>query len=437
MLHILLLVPKMNGPGCNKRWNSDWPPQVEESISASMWNVFTPGVLTLSSLCDSSTHAVDVVDEEFCQIDTNAHYDIVAMYLITPNAKRGYMLSELFRRHGAYIVFGGVHTLVCEQEAASCADTVLLGEAEQIWPEFLEDYEHARPKKRYVQNTGTLDISTSPIPDFQKLPENARRIIPVQTSRGCPHGCRFCNVKNVYGLEYRCKPYKQVEQEVQSALSVNRRAVIYFTDDNFMCRQERAVILLEQLMEQRFKWYANTDISLGDNEKLLRLAYKSGCRQVLIGFESLNESNLDGIDADNFKSKRVNQYKESIKRIQGNGIGIIGSFIVGLEMDDTDNFDRIYEFANQTGLYGVSVTACTPYPGTALFEQAKADGKVLTCDWDKYTIFEPVLTPGKMTVGELRKGYSDLISRLHSAQSLNTRLEVFKEQMRVNKGGKK
>lgn len=430
MPRILLLVPGLNGPGKNKRWNTDWDACLEESISSGMWDVMTPGVLLISSLCDKSKYEVEVIDEKFSGIPENLDYDIVAMYLVTPNARRGYMWARYFHSRGSHVVMGGVHALCCEEECAGYADTLILGEAEKTWPEFLRDFEAGKPKKRYAQQRGTIDVNSCPVPDFSMLPPNARKIIPVQTSRGCPHGCRFCNVKSLYGLRCRFKSPDIVKQELEQAFAVNRHAAIYFTDDNFMCNRKRSLQLFETLRAFKFRWYANTDISLGDDVNLIREAYGCGCRQVLIGFESLCRGNLNKIDVDHFKSGHISQYEYLINRIQSGGIGVVGSFIVGMDMDDSSIFDRIFEFVQKTGLYGASVTVCTPYPGTPLFETARAEGRIATYDWDKYTIFEPVIRPKRMSAEELRNGYIGLLKRIHSDESINSRIAGFKEKLK-------
>ncbi|MFZ5351479.1 MAG: B12-binding domain-containing radical SAM protein [Bacillota bacterium] len=434
MISILLIVPKCTGPGNGNKWNSAWPDEIEKIISQNMWKVVTPGILVLSALTDKTKFEIDIVDEEFQSVDENKYYDIVAMYTVTSNAKRAYMWSARFKAKGAYIVLGGVHSSVCTSEACDNADTVLVGEVENIWPNFLNDFMQGKAKRIYIQPVGQVDIDISPIPDFSMLPQNARKIIPIQTARGCPHGCEFCNIRSLYGHAYRAKTIDRLEMEMCEALSINPRATIYFTDDNFFCDKKRAVLLLDAIKKYNVAWYAHTDLSFGYDEMLIEKAYQSGCRQVLIGLESINPSNLEGIDENNFKNKAYVNYKEVINRIQTNGIGVIGSFIIGLDEDDHKIFDELLRFINGTHIYGASITICTPYPGTKLFEKMKKENRIMTYDWDKYTIFEPIITPAKMTVDELNNGYIKVLHEIYSLKNIVKRLEYFKNERKLLKG---
>ena len=430
MKNILILVPKCSGPSKEKKWNSTWPADLEEKIDKLLWKVFTPGVLVIANLTDRTKYYIDLVDEMFNEVDADKHYDIVAMYTVTPNVKRAYMWADFYKSKGTYVVLGGVHSSVCPDEAERYADTLLIGEAENIWVEFLKDYELKETKKIYSQPIGVIDVTKSPIPAFDMLPQNARKIIPIQTARGCPHGCKFCNLRSIYGNGYRPKTAEAIVHELKAALTANPRAIIYFTDDNFFCYQERAKEVLESIRELKITWYANTDIQFGLSQELVEAAYESGCRSVLIGLESINPESLKGIDQNNFKNSNCMKYQEVIKTIQSTGIGVIGSFIIGLDYDNKDIFDKLACFIQENALYGANITVNTPYPGTILFRQMNDEGRIKTFDWNYYTIFEPVIEPRNMSVEELNIGYQKLLSRIYEHNNVMERINAFKNQMR-------
>lgn len=434
MKKILLMVPRCNGPAKDKKWNKDWSEELEKAVSNSLWKVVTPGVLVLASMVNKSEFCIELVDEEFREVDKSNNYDIVAMYTVTPNAKRAYMWAEYFRKKGSYIVLGGVHAVVCHSEAENHADTLLLGECENIWTEFLTDFINGNPKKKYIQALGEVDVDKSPVPAFELLPVNARKIIPIQTARGCPHGCSFCNLRSIYGKSYRPKSINNINEEIKSALLVNSRAILYFTDDNLFCNKERGLELVKMIKQYGVTWYAHTDVSFADNEELIKEAYESGCRQVLIGFESINPDNLKGIDENNFKNQYFTSYKNVVNEIQSNGIGVVGSFIMGLEEDDKDSFDKMLKFIRDTKLYGASITMNTPYPGTKLFEKMKKENRILTYDWDEYTIFQLVIKPYKIKVEELNKEYIRLLREINSTEAVIDKMNYFKEQFKRLKG---
>lgn len=434
MTKILFLVPKCIGPSQNSKWNTDFSKELEMRVTKTLWKVVTLGPLVLASQAIEAGEEVDYVDEEYGEVQLNTKYDIVAMYLVTPNARKGYQWAEYFRKIGSYIVMGGVHATVCFSETKTYADTVLLGEGEDIWKNFFSDYKNNNPKKIYRQQIGCLDVNTSPIPAYHLIAQNARAIIPVQTARGCPHGCRFCNVRNIYGLNYRYKDEQKVIQEIECALSCNPKAKIYFTDDNFFCDCERTKKLLNYLEKFQIQWIANADISFGSDIEMIKSAYKSGCRQVLIGFESVNANNLAHIDVHNFKYNHCNDYPQVISNIQCYGIGVIGSFIIGLDNDDSSVFIKTEEFIYKNKLFGANITVNTPYPGTSSFYNLKRQNRIRTYDWNQYTIFQPVITPKRMTYEELCRGYVKLIKSIHSDKRNIEVIMHFKEIIKSLRG---
>lgn len=431
MKKILIMAPGLNGPGHEKKYNSQWPGWLEKAVISGLWRVINPAILVLAALTDRSKYSVDVVDEEFQEVDTMKRYDIAAMYTITPNVKRAYFWAEYFRKRGTWVVLGGVHATVLPQEASLYADTVLIGEGEYIWPGFLSDFEAGTQKKTYFQALGEVNIEHSPVPAFEYIPQNARRIIPIQTARGCPHGCRFCSIKSLYGMAYRPKSLDRVCQEIDNAVTVSRRSTIYFTDDNLFCHKDRARKFADQIKDYGISWYTNSDLSFGQDGVFLKEIYKSGCRQVLIGFESLNTANLKQMDQSNFKMRHVPLYEDTIDRIQSNGIGVVGSFIVGLDEDDEGIFERLKEFIFRTKLYGASITVNTPYPGTELFKEMDQAKRIATYDWDQYTIFQPVIKPGKMDKEKLEENYVNLLQTIYSQEFILNKIQFFKEKFKI------
>ena len=431
MKRLLLLVPTSEGPSENKKWNEYWSDNIEDLVSQNMWRLVTPGVLVLAKLAEETgMYDVQLVDEEFQKLDLSQKYDLVAMYTVTPNAKRAYELAGYYRKQGTFIVLGGVHTTVCPDEASKYADTILIGEAEYIWPAFLKDFQSNTVKKVYSQSLGEVDINCSPVPSFHLLPENARKLVPIQTARGCPHGCKFCNLRSLYGKQYRAKKIENIEKEIEAVKKINPHAVIYFTDDNLFCNRAHAEALMQKINKYNLTWYANTDISFGSDIEPIKKAYRCGCRQVLIGLESVNPANLKGLDETSFKSRNFTRYKELIENIQSCGIGVIGSFILGLDEDDEDIFDKTVDFILDTKLYGANVTVNTPYPGTASFDMMSAENRIFTYDWNHYTIFNPVIVPKKMTVEKLNEDYLRVIRTINSLENVKNKVNYFKEVMR-------
>lgn len=435
MCNILLLVPKSPGPVLGKRWNSSWSEELEEIVTNDYWYTIASGVLVLGAIAKKRGLHVDVVDEEIANIDYSIHYDIVAMYTVTPNVCRCYELAQKFKELGSHVALGGVHATVYSTEALQHADTILIGESEYTWNTFLEDFQKGNPQREYKQEIGTVNLQDSPIPLFEAIPTDYDGMIPIQTARGCPHGCQFCDLRSLYGNSYRGKSIEQVQLEIEKTLQINQSKNIYFTDDNLFCMKKRASNMMEMLQEYKLSWVTNTDVSFGMDKELIMKASKAGCRRVLIGLESVNRSNLIDMDQHNFKNKHRDIYEEAIENIQGHGIGVIGSFIVGLDADTEETFSEIYEFVQETGLSGVNITVNTPFPGTEMFKTMKKNNRIQTFDWRQYTIFQPVIRIKNMPIDVFQDKYADLLLRIHEPEAVMYRKNIMKESIKKRLNG--
>lgn len=427
MKSILFLVPKMNGPTDNFTYNSGWTKDINHTINHNRWKVITPSVLLLSSIAKSEGFEVDIADEEFRQIDVAKKYDIICIYSVTPNAKRSYLFADQYMQSGSWVVIGGVHSFFMPTEARQHCNTLILGEAEHIFRQFLQDYKRGNPRSQYDEKPGFVKLSNSPIPLYNILNKEEQKLVPVQTARGCSHNCKFCNVKGLYGNDFRSKGYIQIIDELSEISKLPYAKKIYITDDNIFSNTKHFSELIKAFNSNYFTWYANADISFANNEKNIQTAYKSGLRQVLIGFESIDKKNLYKLDRGNFKYRYADKYKEYINKIQSNGIGVVGSFIVGQLNDTEDTFKYLEEFIYETRLYGANITMFTPYPGTELFNVMKAENRILTYDWDYYTIFQPIIKINQLSTEKLNTLYIDLLYKINSTEFLESKIQYFKK----------
>lgn len=430
-MKILFLVPKMIGPKDDYRLNSGWNDQIAEKVNKNRWMVITPSILLLASIAQQEGYEVNIVDEEFRQLDLKKTYDIVSIYTVTPNVARGYQLADYYRSIGSWVVMGGVHSLFMQEEAALHCDTLMLGEGEYTFRSFLIDFAKGKQSKRYVQKLGTVDLTQSPMPLYRLLNQQEQQLIPMQTARGCYHNCKFCNVNGLYGSQFRCKSEEQISAELMEINGLEHRKKVYVTNDNIYNDNRHFRCLLHCFREVGLQWYANTDISFGSDEKTIQEAYRSGLREVLIGFESIDPKQLYQLDGQNFKYQYCGRYKELITRIQSNGIAVIGSFMVGKETDREETFKYLEEFIYESKLYGASVTMATPYPGTAYHEAMKKKNRILSYDWKEYTIFQPLIRGDYLSREQFNQNYQHLLEEINSKKSIEHRIrnfiEVYKE----------
>lgn len=333
-------------------------------------------------------------------------YDLVAITSYSAQIYEAYELARRYKEAGIATVIGGTHVIAEPEEAAEYADSVAVGEAEVFWPEIVEDFRNNRLKPFYRDDApGSYDLSKSPLPRYDLLDPEQYNRITVQTSRGCPHDCEFCAGSKLFGKGFRQKPVELVVKEIEKIKEKWPKLFIEFADDNTFVDKKWSKEFLKAIMPLEVKWFTETDISVADDEELLKLMYQSGCYQLLIGLESTSKDSLSGIDTHNWKLKQRDRYLESINKIQSNGITVNGCFIVGLDADSPGIFKEIRDFIDKSKLIEAQVTVLTPYPGTPLYKRLKFEGRLLKEKyWDRCTMFDINFQPKNMTVDEMEKG---------------------------------
>jgi len=368
--------------------------------------------LVLPLLAGMTPPDVDVrlVDENVEAVDTNADVDWVAITCMTASAPRAYAIANAFRQRGVPVVMGGIHPTVLPDEAAAHADAVVIGEAEPVWREVLADLAAGRLRPRY-QHDDYADLSGLPRPRRELL-RGDRYLTTnvVQTGRGCPNACAFCTVSTVSGRRYRFRPVGEVVEEVSSL-----GGWVGFVDDNIAGHPHRAKELFEALIPLRTRWIGQADLTMAKDPELLSLAARSGCQAMFVGLESLSQENLRAIG----KSPNLGtDMGAAIRTIHKAGIEIIGSFVLGLDGDDSGVFARTVAFAEQHKLVAAQFAVLTPFPGTAMRQQLEREGRIVDRDWSHYTMSNVVFRPQHMTDLELRQGQRYAYGRFYSIPSI-------------------
>jgi radical SAM superfamily enzyme YgiQ (UPF0313 family) len=421
--------------------------------------------LALLTLAGATPEGVEVeyieVDDvaTFAQ-DPRLDFDLVAISTYTARAFDAYLVADVYRAHGIPVVFGGLHATVLPEEVARHADAVVVGEGEAIWSEVVRDFQgagRAGLKSFYREaRPGQFQLNRAPMPRFDLLvqgtqgPENSpsdpgrtgeiQRLGPynritIQTTRGCPWDCDFCAASKLYGPRYRIKPVDRVLQEVDAVRSLWRRPFIEFADDNTFVNRTWAKQLLSGLADRHVRYFTETDVSVADDEELLDLLYPSGCRQVLIGFESPRRASLEGMDRANWKARQHSRYLEAIEKIQSRGVSVCGCFIVGLDSDTPEVFDELREFIDRSRLLEVQITILTPFPGTRLYQRLLAEGRLLYPGaWDRCTLFDVNFRPRGMSVERLEEEVMQLWRDTWNLESFTRRKRYYRELLRARHG---
>lgn len=384
---------------------------------------------------------VKIVDEAHEAIDFDERVDLVGLTAQTPVAPRAYQIASEFRKRGIPVVMGGVHASMLPEEAIQYVDSVVVGEGEISWPQVIEDFKSGELKPFYRPTT-RVNMKTLPLPRRDLL--NGSHYFPLkllETSRGCPHRCDFCSVSTFFGSRYRNRPMEEINRELRilfpersvmnpigkrflSLISKDlpyflKRRLLYIIDSNVASNRRFARELFTLLKEYDLLWWGHAPVSVGYDEDLLKLFSESGCIALNLGFESLSSKNLTAMKKGFNKPKR---YEEAVKRIHDHGIGIMGTFIVGLDGDDETVFDQITDFVMHNRLDWALTFIMTPCPGTDSFLRLEKEGRILTRDWEKYDSLNAVYQPSLISSEELARGFRRAWKRVFSLPSIYRRI---------------
>jgi radical SAM superfamily enzyme YgiQ (UPF0313 family) len=346
---------------------------------------FPPLGLAMVAAVTTPDFEVQIVDENTQPPCTSQPADIVGFTAMTCQAPRAYELCKIFKERGVTTIIGGPHPSLLPEESKQYADSVVIGEGEEIWPQVLQDFKSGNLKPIY--KSGLVDINSLPFPrrDLLRLDQYQQRFHTLQTTRGCPFDCEFCSVTTLFSRSYRVRPVDQVIQEVEAILATaegRQHRRFFFVDDNIVANPRYAKELFKRLVPLRIQWASQGTITtFTKDDELLSLAKRSGCLTMFVGFESISEDNLIYV---NKKFNRAGDYDANIRKIHKHGIGIIGSFIYGLEHDTPETFSNTVAWAQERGLEAANFSILTPYPGTRLCANMDAEKRVLSKDWSHY-----------------------------------------------------
>lgn len=384
-------------------------------------------LLILAALTPEETEVEYIEVADIRQGPLRTDFDLVALTSYTAMAYEMYELADKYRAAGVPVVIGGLHASFAAEEAKQHADAVCIGEGETLWPIIVKDFNMggAAALKPYYREDkpGTYDLANSPMPLFERLLDRQYNRITVQTVRGCPLDCEFCGASKLYGPRYRRKPLEKVVAEISRIKELwGDNAFLELADDNSFADRRWAREFLNAIQDLKLRWFTETDVSIADDDELLGLLARSGCRQILIGFESTSPASLNQIDRANWKYKRLEKYREAIDKIQSYGVTVNGCFIVGNDGDTKGIFEELREFIEKSQLLEAQVTILTPFPGTHLLRRLQAEGRLLyERFWDKCTLFDLVFAPKNMTPEELVDGHTWLMKEIYNQDQYTRR----------------
>jgi radical SAM superfamily enzyme YgiQ (UPF0313 family) len=380
---------------------------------------------TLASLVPPEIPAeVNIIDEGVDEIvPERIEADVVGISAITGTAPRAYEIAASLRGRGVPVVLGGVHPTLMPQEAMQNADSVVVGYAEEAWPQLLRDLVAGRMQRRYDQNRN-LKLENLPFPQrelFNKSLVNVAHTL--EATRGCIYQCEFCVVPFAWGRPLQ-KPVADVVADIKQ---MGAKRVI-FLDLNLIADVTYAKELFAALIPLKIRWGGLATTTIAWDDELLDLAARSGCLGLLIGFESLNQESLkEAKKAFNMR----HDYHEVVRKIRARGIALMGCFVFGFDHDTLDTFDETVEFVMASHMDLPRYAIAVPFPGTGLFKRLKAEGRITTENWGLYDGQHVVFQPRNMSADELLVNTRRAWKKTYSFASMWKRLAGSRTQLPI------
>ena len=378
-------------------------------------HVLTP-TLALTSIAGATPPhwEVEYWDENLLQGPpaADAPPQVVGITVHLTFARRAYELAAWYRSQGCIVILGGLHVLSCPEEALQHADAIAIGDGVQLWPQILQDIELGRLKSCYEADFSRA-YSLDPPPRRSILPRAGfLTTTSIIATRGCHNRCGFCYLSTAgLHMPYRMRAVEQVVAEI----SADAQPYTVFVDNNLGSRPDYLRQLCAALRPLNIIWSAAVTIDVTDDPSLVRDMAVAGCTGVFVGFESLNEGNLTDSRK---RSPRPQDYARRVAVLHRFGIQVNGSFVFGFDHDRPDIFERTVEWIEANRLECATFHLLTPYPGTPLFRQLEAEGRILHRDWDRFDTAHVVFQPKHMSCDELDQGYAWCYETLFSHSSI-------------------
>jgi radical SAM superfamily enzyme YgiQ (UPF0313 family) len=358
-------------------------------------------------------------DEKAEELPADDRPDLAALSVETYTARRAYQIADVYRARGVPVVLGGYHPTFLPDEALLHADAVVIGDAEGAWERLLADFRAGQLARRY-SGGNLLSLADYRLDRSIYRGKRYAPVEVVQYGRGCRFACDFCSIHAFYGTNVRARPVASVVAEIER-LPKNR--LLFFVDDNLFGSKPALNALLDALEPLDRRWSCQISIDVARDEELLDRLAASGCRFVLIGFESLNPESLREM------RKRWNKvsgsYASVVRALHGRGIGIYGTFVFGYDADTRDSFERTLEFALESRLEIANFNPLTPTPGSALYDRLHAEGRLLWPLWwldPAYRYGHAIFEPRGMRADELTEGVFETRRRFYSWRSIGKRV---------------
>jgi radical SAM superfamily enzyme YgiQ (UPF0313 family) len=379
-------------------------------------------LLVLAALTPQE-HSITIEDENANPLHLDDCPDLVGITVNVDTSKRAYQIAEHYRQKRVPVILGGIHVSANPEEALQYADSVCIGEAENVWADILADVSMGKLKSKYHAHK-MADPGKIPIPRWSLIPSRKYLYTNiVVASRGCPFKCEFCyNSCEYVHHKYRNRPIANVLEEI----ILLKTKHVMFIDDNLIGDIAWTRAFLDEIKPLGLKWNAAVSANIINHMDLLDKMQESGCQSLFIGFESINEQSIQSVQK--YQHKREN-YERLIHELHKRGIMVNASLVFGFDHDSPQVFANTLNWLVRNKVETMTAHILTPYPGTVLYKRFLAEGRIIDFDLSHYNTSNVVFTPKQMTPEELLKGYLWIYQEFYSFKSIIKRIPDHPKQI--------
>ena len=348
-------------------------------------------------------HEIDIIDEHFGDtLNYDAEYDLVGITARTIDATRAYEIADNFRKKGRKVILGGIHTSFNPDEAAKHADTIVCGEAENMWNTVLDDAANNRLQPYYNAKDFPPVKEIAPL-DYRRIAKASLRekvdttkSIPIYITRGCPYTCSFCVTPNFTGKLYRTQKPEDLKAQIEVAKEVffkkngkSSKPWFMLCDENLGINKKRLWEALDMLKECNIMFSVFLSMNFLEDEETVQKLVEAGCFMALVGIESIKQSNLEAYNKSHVNSPE--KIIEIIDRCRKAGLNVQGNFLINPNLDNYDDMKDLVDFISKNNIFMPIMQIITPYPGTSMYKEYKEKGLITDEDWEKYNAINVVI----------------------------------------------
>ncbi len=411
-MKILLIYPTTTSNGRPDKYKQAYLPPLNMAILNRLTHIANP------------KHDVKIVNDVVETIDFETECDLVGITALTAQATRAYQIADAFRDRGKMVVMGGIHPSMCPDEALEHADAIVIGEAENIWAELVNDAENGKLNRIYKDNDYP-DLSPLIIPRWDGINLSIYRRsygrryprMPIFTTRGCVHNCKYCSVTKHFGRKYRYKPIDNILEEIKQTGAES----YFFVDDNIICNAAYSEELFDTLRRSTggIRWLSQCSTFILKKPHLIDMAGRSGCRSMIFGIESINKDNLKQIKK---SFNNPENFVELHRLCLEAKIQPFFSIIFGLDNDLISNMWDTLNYLKKNKIWNVFFWILTPLPGTDLFDEMVREGRLIHTDWSKYDLNHVVFHPLNFSNEDLYQNFWELYESFFSTANILRKL---------------